>query len=85
MHTKLLQSCPTHPDPWTVAHQAPLSTGFSRQEYYSGFPFPSLIYSNLPKSFVHKEKPGLLRNFSNNALLLLSPCHIQLSNQAFFS
>ena len=26
---------------WTVAHQAPLSTGFSRQEYWSGLPFPS--------------------------------------------
>ena len=27
--------------PWTVAHQAPLSMGFPRQEYWSGFPFPS--------------------------------------------
>ena len=27
--------------PWTVAHQAPLSMGFSRQEYWSGSPFPS--------------------------------------------
>ena len=27
--------------PWTVAHQAPLSTGFSRQQYLSGLPFPS--------------------------------------------
>ena len=27
--------------PWTVACQAPLSTGFSRQEYWSGVPFPS--------------------------------------------
>ena len=26
--------------PWTVAHQAPPSMGFSRQEYWSGFPFP---------------------------------------------
>ena len=33
---KLLQSC----DPWTVAHQAPLSMGFSRQEYWSGSPCP---------------------------------------------
>ena len=29
--------------PWTVAHQAPPSMGFSRQEYWSGLPFPSLI------------------------------------------
>ena len=27
--------------PWTVAHYAPLSMGFSRQEYWSGLPFPS--------------------------------------------
>ena len=27
--------------PWTVAHQTPLSLGFSRQEYWSRFPFPS--------------------------------------------
>ena len=27
--------------PWTVAHQAPLSMGFSRQEYWSGLSFPS--------------------------------------------
>ena len=25
--------------PWTAAHQAPLSVGFSRQEYWSGLPF----------------------------------------------
>ena len=29
------------PSPWTVAHQAPLSMGFPRQEYWSGLPFPS--------------------------------------------
>ena len=27
--------------PWTVAYQVPLSMGFSRQEYWSGLPFPS--------------------------------------------
>ena len=26
--------------PWTIAHQAPLSMGFSKQEYWSGLPFP---------------------------------------------
>ena len=29
-------------DPMDVAHQAPLSMGFSTQEYWSGLPFPSL-------------------------------------------
>ena len=28
--------------PWTVTHQAPMSMGFSRQEYWSGLPFPTL-------------------------------------------
>ena len=28
-------------NPWTVAHQAPLSMGFSGQEYWNGLPFPS--------------------------------------------
>ena len=36
-----LQSCLTICDPWTAAHQAPLSMGFSRQEHWSGLPCPS--------------------------------------------
>ena len=35
------QSCPVLVNPWTVAWQAPLSVGFSKQEYWSGLPFPS--------------------------------------------
>ena len=35
------KSCLTLATPWTVACQAPLSKGFSRQEYWSGSPFPS--------------------------------------------
>ena len=33
--------CLTLANPWTVAHQAPLSIGFSLQEYWSGLPLPS--------------------------------------------
>ena len=33
--------CPSVVTPWAVACQASLSTGFSRQEYWSGLPFPS--------------------------------------------
>ena len=33
--------CLTLVTPWTVAHQAPLSLGFPRGEYWSGLPFPS--------------------------------------------
>ena len=32
--------------PWTAAHQAPLSLGFSRQEYWSGLPFPSPMHES---------------------------------------
>ena len=38
---KLRQSCPTLCDPVDCAPQAPLSVGFSRQEYWSGLPGPS--------------------------------------------
>ena len=41
--------------PWTAAHQAPPSMGFSRQEYWSGVPLPSLsIYSaaNIKRNYV---------------------------------
>ena len=37
----IAQSCPTLCDPMTVAHQAPLPMGFSRQGYWSGLPCPS--------------------------------------------
>ena len=35
---------------WTVARQAPLSMGFSRQEYWSGLPFPSRVDLLIPDS-----------------------------------
>ena len=37
--------------PWTVACQAPLSMEFSRQEYWSGLPFPELTYEPKDKNF----------------------------------
>ena len=46
-HGKSLQSCPTLRDPMDcVARQAPWSMGFSRQEYWSGLPWP--LPGNLP-------------------------------------
>ena len=35
--------------PWTVAYQAPPSMGFSRQEYWSGLPFPSPGETSQPR------------------------------------
>ena len=38
---KLLSRVQLFATPWTVAYQAPRSMGFSKQEYWSGLPFPS--------------------------------------------
>ena len=51
------KTCPTLVTPWTVAHQAPLSMGFSRQEYWSGLPFPSP--GDLPNPGVEPKSPAL--------------------------
>ena len=42
--------------PWTVAHQAPLSMGFTRQEYWSGLPCPSP--GHLPDSGINPMTPA---------------------------
>ena len=47
MHAKSLQSCRLFATRWTIAHQAPTSMGFSRQEYWSGLPFPGLCFHHL--------------------------------------
>ena len=60
--------------PWTVAHQAPLSVGFSRQEYWSGVPFPSPISEcrdiiNSECRYIQNKDTGLrlfgLKSFSS--------------------
>ena len=43
--------------PWTVAYQAPPSMGFSRQEYWSGLPFPFL--EDLPDPGIKPASPAL--------------------------
>ena len=52
-----VKSCPTLCDPWTVAHQAPPSMGFSRQEYWSGLPFPSPVFRALDY-FLQVDSPS---------------------------
>ena len=47
--------------PWTAARQAPLSMGFSRQEYWSGLPFPPP--GDLPNSEIEPESPALAGGF----------------------
>ena len=43
------KSCPALVTPWTIAREAPLSMGFSRQEYWSGLPFPFSRGSSQPR------------------------------------
>ena len=57
-------NCSIVPDfvtPWTVARQAPLSKGFSREEYWSGLPFPSS--RDLPDPGVKLGSPALVGGF----------------------
>ena len=58
--------------PWTVAHEAPLSMEFSRQEYWSGLPFPSP--GDLPDPGI---EPGSLA-LQEDSLLSESPTNIDL-------
>ena len=67
--------------PWTVAHQSPLSMGFSRQEYWSRLPFPSPgdlsnpgIKSESPAlqaDSLQSEPPGKPKNTGAGSLFLL--------------
>ena len=47
--------------PWTVVYQAPLSMGFSRQEYQSELPFPSP--GDLPDPGIKPESPALQADY----------------------
>ena len=53
--------CPALATPWTVAHQAPLSIGFPRQEYWGGLAF--LSPGDLPDSGIKPRSPALKSGF----------------------
>ena len=59
---------------WTIAHQAPLSMGFPRQEYCSGLPFPPPESPSLERSSPHL----LLCRLSHQERRLASVYNIQL-------
>ena len=80
----LFSSVPTLCDPWTVAHQAPLSLGSPRQDYWSGLPFPSpwdlpnpgieLVSPALSGEFFTTEPPGKPRlTFQFSSVAQLCP------------
>ena len=72
VHAKLLSHVRLFVTPWTIAHQAPLSMGFPRQEYWSELPFPppedlpdprikpaSPVFPALTSRFFTTEPPGI--------------------------
>ena len=61
MHAQSLCRVQLSATPWTVAHQAPLSMGFSRQDYWSGLPFPSP--GDLPDPGIQPTSPALAGGF----------------------
>ena len=77
------KTCPTLATPWTVACQAPLSMGFSRQEYWNGLPFPSPgdlpdpgmehRSSALQAEALPSEPPGSLNIWKFSVHILLKP------------
>ena len=52
-----VKSCRLFATPWIIAHQASPSMGFSRQEYWSGLPFPSP--GDLPNPGIKPRSPAL--------------------------
>ena len=78
--TKSLQSC-LFATPWTVAHQALLSMGFSRQEHWSGLPclplipYVSLLKSHLPPHTFHQTL-ATTNLFSISIIFSLQECYI---------
>ena len=56
--------CPTLATPWTIAHQAALSLGFPRQDYWSGLPLPSP--GVLPNPGIEPKSLALAGGFFTN-------------------
>ena len=67
--------------PWTVACQAPLSMGFSRQEYWSGLPFPSPGY--FPSPGIKPMSPALASGFFTADPPGQAKCKIQIWHLLF--
>ena len=69
---KLLSRVQLFATPWTAAHQAPPSMGFSRQEYWSGVPLSSPVWTLYPIFYFHvklkKKKDYCLSTYKDNNL-----------------
>ena len=83
VHVQLLSHVQLFVTTWTLAHQAPLSMGFSRQEYWSGLPFPSpgdLPDPILNLNLLHWQVDSLsLSHPGKHPALLLGGCNSKAS------
>ena len=78
--------CPTLATKWTIARMPPLSMEFSRQEYWSGLPFPSPGY--LPDPGSEPGSPALqadplLTELQENVLCVNKNMALQTKNTVF--
>ena len=77
-------------NPWTVTCQAPLTMGFSRQEYWSGLPFPSLgdlSDQGLKLRLLHWQMNSLLMSQQGSSFIPMAKgklkafiCHCIMNN-----
>ena len=75
--------------PWTAAHQAPLPMGFSRQEYWSGVPLPSLssytAFLKYPNNGLFRHSPLPPPKSTCCMELSLVSCHLEQFPSLFTS
>ena len=81
-HARLLSHVRVFGTPWTPAHQAPLSMGFPRQEYWSGKPSPTprilyLVISKIPRQ---SALPGCRQDAHHREI-----CRGEMSNSSSFA
>ena len=69
MKVKTLSRVPLLATPWTAAYQAPPSMGFSRQEYWSGVPLPSLILCAIQLQIIGCNQGELEMEFLNKKIV----------------
>ena len=77
---KLLSHVRLFVAPWTLAHQAPPSMEFSRQEYWSGLPFPSPMHVCIRSCFSHVQLCATPWTAAHQA-----PLSIDFSRQEYWS
>ena len=70
---KLLSRVRLLATPWTAAYQAPPSMGFSRQEYWSGVPSPSLHILNLTDNRYYGRNAIIEYNHGQRSLAGFGP------------